>query len=133
MQHSYVRLLEVTLPVMPAPSYKQLRPENMLNTYSEGRGSGALCTASVVAHIAELALALKVAAAESLPGFRPVRAAASREHALNLLALLGAILEHASGAHLRLAHHDIEAGLFLTILGKGARCKKGKYEQHLHC
>merc|ERR1719152_1101777 len=69
-----------------------------------------------VAGVAEGALARELAGAEGLPVLGPVLAAAAGELQLPLLALLGAVLQHAHGAHVGAAHDLVEALLALARL-----------------
>merc|ERR1719199_2460216 len=88
----------------------------------------------IVAGIAELALAREVTAAVRCSDFRPVFAAACREVILGLLALLRAVGQSALGAHVGLAHHDVET--FLAAAGLEScdtgheKCEDG---DNLHC
>merc|ERR1719183_1405167 len=94
----------------------------------------AFCLSSVVASISELALACEITTAEALPGLWPVLAAAANELLLDPLAGLGAPLQHAVGAHVGLAHDDVEHLLALALLkGGGADSQDGKNLGGLHC
>merc|ERR1719198_697589 len=88
----------------------------------------------VVARISELALACEIATAEALPGLWPVLAAAANELLLHPLASLGAPLQDAVGAHVGLAHDNVEYLLALALLKRGgANCQDSKNLGGLHC
>merc|ERR1719243_473788 len=77
---------------------------------------GPLRSPPEVAGVAEGTLPGEVPRAEGLPVLRPALAAATRELELPLLALLGAVLEDAHGAHVGVAHDLVEPRLALAGL-----------------
>merc|ERR1719506_2777849 len=89
-----------------------------------------------VACIAKLALARKVTAAEAFASIWPGFATASREIPLQFLAFLHAICQSAFGAHVGLAHHDVEPILPIALLEFGeAKGQEGSEDDggELHC
>merc|ERR1719478_1512832 len=79
-----------------------------------------------VASVAEGALAREVARAEGLAVLRPVLAAAAGERELPVLAFLGAVLQDAHGAHVRLAHDRVEPLLALALLERPGGGREGE-------
>merc|ERR1719243_196873 len=95
---------------------------------------GPLRSPAEVASVAGGALPGEVPRAEGLPVLRPVLAAAPRELKLPLLALLGAVLEYAHGAHVGVAHDLVESRLALARLelahGRGREEREHRDDLH---